>query len=272
MLKKWPARTCCSISLAVLVSACGGSLAPVNEHSVSQRHPQGGYREVLAGDTLYSIAWESGRDYRDLANWNQLAPPYLIKPGQKLRLYPPSNASLERRGVAPSTSPATASLPPPVAPSRSIIVEKLPPSKKVAPEKSATANVPRAQAHNATTLTWLWPAEGALLDRYSASGPNKGIDIGGKKGQPIVATSAGQVVYQGSGLRGYGQLIIIKHNADFLSAYAHCDKIYVKEGNVIKGGQKIAAMGNSGTDRVKLHFEIRYRGAPVDPQTYLPKK
>ena len=111
-----------------------------------------------------------------------------------------------------------------------------------------------------------------LLERYSASGPNKGIDIAGKKGQPIVAAAAGQVVYQGSGLRGYGQLIIIKHNADFLSAYAHCDTIYVKEGNVIKQGRKIALMGNSGANQVMLHFEIRYRGAPVDPQDYLPRK
>lgn len=118
----------------------------------------------------------------------------------------------------------------------------------------------------------MWPAQGALLERFSANGPNKGIDIGGKTGQPILAAEAGQVVYQGSGLRGYGQLIIIKHDDDFLSAYAHCDKIYVKEGNVIKRGQKIADMGSSGTDRARLHFEVRYRGAPVDPLDYLPKK
>lgn len=121
-------------------------------------------------------------------------------------------------------------------------------------------------------LNWLWPTQGDLLERFSANGPNKGIDIAGKKGQPIIAAETGQVVYQGSGLRGYGQLIIIKHNADFLSAYAHCDKIYVKEGNVIKRGQKIADMGSSGTDRAMLHFEVRYRGAPVDPLAYLPRK
>ncbi len=267
MLKKWLALSCCNIFC--LLAACGGSssLAPVNEHSTSARHPQGGYRQVLVGDTLYSIAWETGRDYRDLANWNQIAAPYVIKPGQKLRLYPPSNASLERRGVAP---PA-ASIPTPPS-QRTVIVEKLPERKKPPQEKSTETNKHQAVTGNTASVSWTWPTTGALLDRYAANGPNKGIDIGGKKGQPILATAAGQVVYQGSGLRGYGQLIIIKHNADFLSAYAHCDRIYVKEGNVIKGGQKIADMGNSGTDRVKLHFEIRYRGTPVDPQIYLPKK
>ncbi len=267
MLNKCLALCCCNIFCLLLAACGGGSLAPVNEHSTSARHPQGGYREVLAGDTLYSIAWESGRDYRDLAAWNRITAPYVIKPGQKLRLYPPSNASLERRGVAPSPAPI------PTPPSqRTAIVEKLPERKKPPQEKSAETNKHQSPLGHAPSVSWTWPATGALLDRYAANGPNKGIDIGGKKGQPIMATAAGQVVYQGSGLRGYGQLIIIKHNADFLSAYAHCDRIYVKEGNVIKGGQKIADMGNSGTDRVKLHFEIRYRGTPVDPQIYLPKK
>jgi lipoprotein NlpD len=110
-----------------------------------------------------------------------------------------------------------------------------------------------------------------LLGRFN-NASNKGIDIAGKKGQAILAADQGQVVYQGGGLRGYGQLIIIKHNADFLSAYAHCDRIYVKEGDVVKRAQKIADIGSSGTDRIKLHFEIRYRGNPVDPMTYLPRK
>ena len=120
--------------------------------------------------------------------------------------------------------------------------------------------------------SWAWPTEGKILARFNAKGPNKGIDIGGRKGQAIRAAARGTVVYQGSGLRGYGKLIIIKHNADFLSAYAHSDRIYVREGNVIKRGQKIAEMGSSGTNRVKLHFEIRRRGIPVNPLKYLPKK
>jgi lipoprotein NlpD len=119
---------------------------------------------------------------------------------------------------------------------------------------------------------WLWPAQGTLLERYRPNAALKGIDIGGSKGQPVSAAAAGQVVYQGSGLRGYGQLIILKHSADYLSAYAHCDRIYVKEGDMVKRGQKIADMGASGTDRVKLHFEIRYRGTPVNPLEHLPRK
>jgi len=262
--------------MLVLLASCGFPLAPVSEQSTALRNPEAGYREVQVGDTLYSIAWESGRDYRDLARWNRVAPPYVIKPGQKLRLFPPAGADQPNR---PELKPS-----PPTSNQR-VTVEKVPEKKKAVVEKLqpiARQQVPADSAKQlakqqvpagpAKQLDWIWPAEGTLLERYSANGPNKGIDIAGRKGQPILAAAAGQVVYQGGGLRGYGQLIIIKHNADFLSAYAHCDRIYVKEGNVIKRGQKIADMGSSGADRAKLHFEVRYRGAPVDPQDYLPKK
>ena len=248
-------KSCGAVLLAAGMAACGSfPLAPVSEQGRELRQPEAEYRVVRPGDTLYSIAWESGRDYQDVARWNQISPPYLIKPGQRLRLYPPVSA--------PKTVHAE-----PSAPVRSDSQKKPAPDK---PEPAAPTR--RAPAVVATQLSWMWPAQGELQERYAANGPNKGIDIAGKKGQPILAAEAGQVVYQGSGLRGYGQLIIIKHNADFLSAYAHCDKIYVKEGNVIKRGQKIADMGSSGTDRAKLHFEVRYRGAPVDPQDYLPRK
>ena len=249
--------------MLVLLSSCAFPLAPVSEQSTALRHPEAGYREVQAGDTLYSIAWESGRDYRDLARWNRIAPPYVIKPGQKLRLLPPTGAD---QAIRPELKPL-----PPTSNQRAT-AEKAPEKKKTVMEKPHTSAKQDVPAGAAKQLDWIWPAEGALLERYSANGPNKGIDIAGRKGQPILAAAAGQVVYQGGGLRGYGQLIIIKHNADFLSAYAHCDRIYVKEGNVIKRGQKIADMGSSGADRAKLHFEVRYRGAPVDPQEYLPRK
>jgi lipoprotein NlpD len=206
---------------------------------------------VVAGDTLYSISWESGRDYRDVARWNNISPPYIIKPGQRLRLYPPTGSGTASRPAQNSTWKKSS-------------------QKKSAPEKPQTST--RRPPASTGSVAWIWPTDGTILERYSANGPNKGIDIAGRMGQPILAAAAGQVVYEGGGLRGYGQLIIIKHNADFLSAYAHCDKIYVKEGNVIKRGQRIADMGSSGAERVKLHFEIRYRGAPVDPQIYLPKK
>jgi lipoprotein NlpD len=234
-----------------LLAACGFPLAPVSEQGTELRQPEATYREVVAGDTLYSISWESGRDYRDVARWNNIPPPYIIKPGQRLRLYPPARPATARQPAQSSSGTKTA-------------------RKKSAPEKAQTPT--RRPPVSSQRLTWIWPTEGTILERYSANGPNKGIDIAGRKGQPILAAAAGQVVYEGGGLRGYGQLIIVKHNADFLSAYAHCDKIYVKEGNVIKRGQRIADMGSSGAERVKLHFEIRYRGAPVDPQNYLPRK
>jgi lipoprotein NlpD len=246
--------------MLVLLSSCGFPLAPVSEQGTALRQPETGYREVQVGDTLYSIAWESGRDYRDLARWNRITSPYLIKPGQKLRLLPPLGVD---RPVSVS--------PPPVSSQRTA-ANKAPDREKSANEKTKTQASRHVSARAAKQLDWIWPTEGALLERYTDNGPNKGIDIAGRKGQPILAAAAGQVVYQGGGLRGYGQLIIIKHNSDFLSAYAHCDRIYVKEGNVIKRGQKIADMGSSGTDRAMLHFEVRYRGAPVDPQDYLPRK
>jgi lipoprotein NlpD len=254
-------RIVAGLWLAVFLAACQiKPLLPVGERGAGLRQPESEYREVQAGDTLYSIAWDSGRDYKEVAAWNNIRSPYTIVPGQKLRLYPP-DAETARRGRQKT---------PPVSP---------PPGTSASSKDSSVRRVVPVEKSGAVSKSaipkygsWAWPTEGSLLDQYAANGPNKGIDIGGKKGQPILAAETGQVVYQGSGLRGYGQLIIIKHNADFLSAYAHCDKIYVKEGSVIKRGQKIAAMGNSGVDKVKLHFEIRYRGAPVDPLNYLPKK
>jgi lipoprotein NlpD len=257
---KW----CGSLLLAACLTGCGTlPLSPVSEQGTNLRHPESVYREVLPGDTLYSISWESGRDYRDVARWNGIAPPYIIVPGQKLRLFPPASAE---RARAPTPKPSS---PPP---ERSATAESSASGKKSSVVEPAMPASRRASARAARQLAWTWPTEGRLVERYSATGPNKGIDIAGRRGQPILAAAAGQVVYQGGGLRGYGQLIIIKHNADFLSAYAHCDKIYVKEGNVIKRGQKIADMGSSGANQTQLHFEIRYRGAPVDPQDYLPKK
>ncbi|MBI5782753.1 MAG: peptidoglycan DD-metalloendopeptidase family protein [Gammaproteobacteria bacterium] len=248
-------KSCVAILFAAGLTACGTfPLPPVSEQGKALRQPEAEYRVVQPGDTLYSIAWESGRDYQDVARWNHISSPYLIQPGQRLRLFPPAGTEKTSR-------------PEPGSPVKSDS------QKKTAPNKSEPVTpARRAPAVAASQLSWAWPTRGELLERYSANGPNKGIDIAGKKGQPILAAEAGQVVYQGGGLRGYGQLIIVKHNADFLSAYAHCDKISVKEGNVIKRGQKIADMGSSGTDRTKLHFEVRYRGAPVDPQDYLPKK
>lgn len=308
------------IALLTLAACAGRGVAPVSDQGASLRQPESKYREVRAGDTLYSIAWESGRDYRELASWNGIAPPYVIKPGQKLRLYPPEQAEAREKtettevsarpdaapayhvvrrretltriaaqhDVSPKDLAAWNKLSPPytLKPGQKLRLAApqgaAPAENKVVAGKADKKTPGAADRHDAGPARspkasgelgpWVWPTEGTILARFSAKNPSKGIDIGGKAGQPIVAAAPGTVVYRGGGLRGYGQLIIIKHNADFLSAYAHSDKIYVKEGNVIKRGQKIAEMGSSGADRVKLHFEIRRRGVPVDPMEYLPRK
>lgn len=294
---------------ALSLGACASDTAApvVVERGVSARQPEREFREIVAGDTLYSIAWESGRDYRELAAWNGISPPYTIKPGQRLRLHPPP-------GVTTATEPPTAAahtvqrgetlysiatrydltvadvaarngIEPPytIVPGQVLRLAGAPAAttsnkqdeQRETARRTAAAPPRRPVATtaipNAAVNTWAWPAEGKLLSRFGGSG-SKGIDISGRPGQPVVAAAPGTVVYQGSGLRGYGQLIIIKHNRDFLSAYAHCSKIVVREGNVIQRGQKIAEMGDTGTDRVKLHFEIRFRGNPVNPLEHLPKK
>lgn len=249
------------LAMGVLLGACGGETpkAPVKEQRVATRAPEASTREVRAGDTLYSIAWESGRDYRELASWNHITPPYVIKAGQVLHLYPPKTA----RPATPEPKPPSTAAKPDATRGKT--------ARKKSAAKSEPAKTEKAPGKTAPTKfgPWAWPADGTLIERF---GPTKGIGIAGKKGQAVLAAAPGTVVYRGSGLRGYGELIIIKHDADFLSAYAHNDRILVKEGNVIRRGQKIAEMGSSGTDRVKLHFEIRHRGTPVDPMAYLPKK
>lgn len=317
------------LSLLALLSGCAaGRPAPVTDQTQAQRHPESEYREVLSGDTLYSIAWESGRDFRELAAWNGIASPYTIHPGQKLRLYPPDAKASEKAliddsaeapesaggkadrgmhvvakgetlygiarqtGVDPRKLASWNNLPAPytlkpgqklrmsapgssdTAATTTVKKSAAPagkPAKPRVPEK-ATTTMAMDKPGKSMAGKWSWPAQGALLERYRPNAALKGIDIGGTKGKPVNAAAEGQVVYQGSGLRGYGQLIILKHSADYLSAYAHCDRIYVKEGDVVKRGQKIADMGASGTDRVKLHFEIRYRGTPVNPLEHLPRK
>jgi lipoprotein NlpD len=288
--------------LMLILAGCGGRTpAPYSERGAGMREPELEFRAVMAGDTLYSIAWESGRDYRDLAAWNRIPPPYLIKPGQQLRLFPPRGADqrspsadglaadeyhdvvrgetlygiARNAGVSVRALAAWNGIAPPyvIKPGQRLRITPPDGAGKVAQKSKSKQSAPSQRAVPAPKFgSWVWPAEGRTLEKYSESNGNKGIDIAGSRGQIVVAAASGFVVYQGSGLRGYGQLIIIKHDSDFLSAYAHCDKIYVREGQEIKRGQKVAEMGSSGTDRVKLHFEIRFRGVPVDPLRYLPKR
>lgn len=266
------------------------SRPPIRDQSTALREPESAYREVVPGDTLYSIAWESGRDYRELAKWNRIPPPYLIKPGQRLRVKPPAAAEQSTGKASPArartaTPVAGAAKPAPKTSGgtgpASVASGKPQPAEKTKSGKSKPANTTaqsssqpppaRPAQRGSVSGGWAWPTDGKLLNRYSEV-ESKGLDIGGTRGSPVRAAASGRVVYEGSGLRGYGQLIIIKHNDEFLSAYAHNDRIHVKEGEVVKRGQKIADMGSTGTDRNKLHFEIRRQGIPVDPLKYLPKR
>ncbi len=220
------------------------------------------------GDTLYSISFLYGISVDELVAWNRLHKPYTIFKGQKLRLSPPP-VSRKKTVPAPARPSPHASKPKiyhPPAPAK-----RKPPN----PGRSRAEPVVRTHALPATgsKVIWSWPVKGVLLSKYSAkSVGKKGIDIAGKTGDPVRAAAAGKVVYSGSGLGGYGRLIIVKHNKDFLSAYAHNRTLIAREGQWVGKGEIIARMGRSGTDRTQLHFEIRKRGRPVDPLHYLPAR
>jgi len=248
------------------LAACSGGYAPVAERSINSNSrplPKSGSYTVSKGDTLYSIAWRYNLDYRELARLNNIDSRYLIYAGQKLRLQAASAAVTK-------TSSAKVSLPTPVKPlSRS--AGSTPVAQKAqAPATAVRANV-KPQAAPSTTLTWRWPAQGPLLNGFSNTA-TKGINIAGKSGDPVIAAGSGRVVYAGDGLRGYGILVIINHNQEFLSAYAHNSRVFVKENDMVNGGDKIAEVGSSGAARDMLHFEIRRDGQPVDPLRYLPRR
>ncbi|NVK42765.1 MAG: peptidoglycan DD-metalloendopeptidase family protein [Oceanospirillaceae bacterium] len=251
---------------ALGLSACSGGYAPVSERSINSRPlPESGTYTVRSGDTLYSIAWRYNLDYRDLARLNRIDSRYLIYPGQTLRLKPAS------KSVTKSSSPsATVARKAPAE--RSSVVTK--PATTAASAKTAGTRTPDEASKTvapAQKLEWRWPAKGALLSSFSGSGA-RGIDISGKAGDPVLAAGPGRVVYAGDGLRGYGNLVIINHNQEFLSAYAHNSRVFVKENDMVKSGEKIAEIGSSGAAREMLHFEIRRDGQPVDPLQYLPKR
>lgn len=275
-------------SLSFLLNACTSNqpnFAPVTDGWQNSADASSFYR-VQPDDTLYSIAFRYGLDYRALAAANHIAPPYRIEQGQKLQLGG-ANEALPAPVNSPSQTVVTGSAPAtviaaPVAvatktPITPAVVIKAPASASTTPAAAPTA--PAAPIHISTALDhkqvtqWLWPAKGKVIRGFSnAYAGTRGIDIAGKAGDPVRATAAGQVVYCGSGLRGYGLLIIIKHNAEFLSAYAHNSKALVAEGDMVKAGQKIALMGDSEAPRVMLHFEIRREGQPVNPMSYLPPR
>lgn len=248
-----------------------------NSAQVSHRDQPPGRRiqthYVAKGDTLFSIAWRYGLDYKALARFNGISPPYTIYPGQTINL-----AIGTSSGIASTPSPrVSATAPPPMAtrPATTATTPRPTASAPVARSENKTPAVRQPAPTPAVSGAprWQWPAKGPVIARFQGNtGLNKGIDLAGNLGEPVVAAAAGQVVYAGTGLRGYGKLLIVKHNDTFLSAYAHNDTLFVKEGDIVSAGQRIAGMGASGTDRVKLHFEIRREGTPVDPMIYLPKR
>jgi lipoprotein NlpD len=245
---------------------------------------------VRRGDTLIRIALDHGQNYRDLVTWNNLADPDDIKVGQLLRVAPPERSAI---GAGVVTSPiimagiekpsSVSRKPAPRGDRKSASESSLAEAQKeenpkaVAVEKerpaasSALAAGSMVTANDDEKLSWMWPSDGRIVATFD-EGRNKGIDIAGKLGQQVMAAGSGKVMYAGSGIRGYGNLVIVKHSNNLLSAYAHNRTILVKEGQNVAKGQPIAEMGDSDADAVKLHFEIRQQGKPVDPSKFLPSR
>ncbi len=231
-----------------------------------------GYYSVKSGDTLIRIGMDNGQSWRDIARWNNIENPNLIETGQILRVTPPEETGVVVRPVSSTnvvTSSAPANTASATAPASNTATVRPPASAANPPNASTPANNLANSDSAEDTVSFQWPTRGNVLAGFDEV-KNKGIDIAGKAGDPVLAAADGKVVYAGSGLRGYGNLVILKHNNTYLTAYAHNQSLLVKEDQAIKRGQKIAEMGNSDADQVKLHFEIRRQGKPVDPAKYLP--
>jgi lipoprotein NlpD len=270
-------------AMASMLAACGKSTVirdtgnrdrPVaskpakrSTERVVKRPKPGSSVQVRQGDTLYRIATDNGVSPLDLAMWNRIPPPYTIYPGQRLRLSPIAERT-------PSPRPPVSSSKPPVAttkPSGATPPSATSPAPVRDPKPSDAA--PVATAPPQAAFAWRWPADGNIVGRYSVGDPTKqGIDIAGQSGAPVRAAADGVVVYSGAGLVGYGELIIVKHSEQWLSAYGHNRARLVNEGQRVKAGEQIAEMGRSGAARDMLHFEIRYNGKPQDPLQALPKR
>ena len=277
-----------SVLLGVLLSACASKVinrAPVEDRgtpvvqpvpvpvaptpSVAQPLPvlenagKLGFYTVKPGDTLIRIGLEHGQSAKDIARWNGVENPNRIEVGQVLRVLPPTGAVVLTPVPSASVTPMSEA-----APARTSS------DKHGASVAASSSNSTATQATGVTTeddISWIWPTHGAVLAGFDEV-KNKGLDIGGVAGDPVLAAADGRVVYVGAGLRGYGNLIILKHNNTFLTAYAHNKTLLIKEDESVRQGQKIAEMGSSDSDRVKLHFELRRQGKPVDPAKYLPAR
>lgn len=268
---------------------------PATQAVVAAPDSRAGYHTVKKGDTLYSIALDNGRDYKDVAAWNNLENPNRIMIGQQLRVTPPDNGApvavakpvafggpVEVKQAAAPTGTNTETL------------KREPKGGKLAYSDEALAKARQGEAADKPAETkseqkpagpmplekpvvagddvdWIWPASGKLIAPF-AEGGSKGVDIAGKAGDPVLAAASGVVSYAGAGLRGYGNLVVLRHNATYLSVYAHNSKILVKEKQSVAKGQKIAEIGSTDSDSPRLHFEIRRQGKPADPQKFLPAR
>jgi lipoprotein NlpD len=276
----------------LLLAACSSpslSRAPVEDRNTSRaaggmdtrvKQPPGfenagkpGYYTVKPGETLIRIGLETGQNWKDIARWNNLDRPNEIEVGQVLRVLPPGIGTAA--ASTPASAEAGASAPPvgvitrPVMSAGAVVSSVPPPAQSAKPAAAASASEGAASGDD--QLAWGWPVKGPVLAGFDEV-KNKGLDIGGSAGEPVLAAADGRVVYAGAGLRGYGNLIILKHNSTYLTAYAHNQSLLVKEDQSVRKGQKIAEMGNSDADRVKLHFEVRRQGKPVDPAKFLPAR
>lgn len=271
------------VAVTLMLSACSSSsiYTPVDERSIGGRQPvkvvtsqpRPDLYRVRKGDTLYSIAFRYGLDFHQLARSNGISDRYAIYPGQtlKLKALPPGRTVTSKSSTKKTvSSKKTVARQKSTKPGASV--------KPAAPagKKTVSPPVARKAAVSSTAnraLSWRWPVSGKIIQGYSSRGKvNKGINFTGNKGDPVRAAEAGKIVYAGSGLLGYGNLVIINHNQKYLSAYAHNSRIHVKENDMVKVGDKIAEIGSSGATRTMLHFEIRKDGRPVDPMKYLPRK
>jgi lipoprotein NlpD len=303
---------CASHAPAPVVDRSGGPAAEKSKLVVPAvlvaTDSRTGYHTVKKGETLYSIALDSGQDYKDVAAWNNLDNPNLIRIGQQLRVTPAdsgavavtkpviSSAPVEIKAVAPASTGTSTST---NVSTNTETLKREPKGGKLAwsdealakarqgdltakpaeakPEaKPAEVKPPEVKAAEKPVLAgddveWMWPANGKLITPY-AEGGGKGIDIAGKAGDPVLAAASGVVSYAGTGLRGYGNLVVLRHNATYLSVYAHNSKLLVKEKDTVARGQKIAEVGSTDTESPRLHFEIRHQGKPADPQKFLPAR
>ena len=303
MASLWGRRTLvttvCVASAWALIGCATPNQAPVEDHSARTAHapvvavetsktttlaPASEGRTstytVQPGDMLTKIGMDTGQSWRDLARWNSLADPNHLEVGQVLRVVPPAGDAAAGTTVTTTTTttaaPAATFKPLPPLPAKadakaSGVAIATPAAGSAVPLTGAATPQPAAAREGDDDLTWAWPAGGPVVAPFDDA-KTKGLAIGGKAGDPVFAAADGRVVYAGSGLRGYGNLVIVKHNANYLTAYAHNQSLLVKEDQIVKRGQKIAEMGSTDADRVQLHFEIRKQGKPIDPARLLPAR